>query len=270
MIKYKSTLLSGLTVETVAPNMTEVVTHVEKWYSTYVVKCEIVDSTADTNFISQDWKNITDPVLRRKAYCKANKEKMRAGAKVYHELNKDKLKAYSKIWRKENKEKIKAYHKDRKTTSAYQADKEYAKNYYLNNKEKCKAQNRVYRQNNKDKLNQLNRERRKKLILTDINFKLRINLRHRLKEALKGNFKSGSAVNDLGCSIEQLKIHLESKFQEGMSWDNWSFKGWHLDHIKPLSSFDLTDRNQLLQACHYTNLQPLWAKENLSKGNKVK
>ena len=62
MIKYKSTLLNGLTVETVSPNMTEAVTHVEKWYSTYIVKCEIVDSTADNNFISQDWKNITDPV----------------------------------------------------------------------------------------------------------------------------------------------------------------------------------------------------------------
>ena len=270
MIKYKSTLLSGLTVETIAPNMTEAVTHVEKFYSTYVIKCEIVDSTADNNFISQDWKNITDPVLRKKAYRKANKEKINARAKAYRESNKDKMKAYSTIWRETNKEKIKAYYEDRKKTSAYQADKEYAKNYYLNNKEKCKAQNKVYRQNNKDKLNQLNRERRKKLLLTDINFKLRINLRHRLKEALKRNFKSGSAVNDLGCSIEQLKIYLESKFQEGMSWDNWNFKGWHLDHIKPLSSFDLTDRNQLLQACHYTNLQPLWAKENLSKGNKVK
>jgi len=269
MIKYKSTLLNGLTVETVSPNMTEAVTHVEKWYNTYIVKCEIVDSTADNNFISQDWKNITDPVLRRKAYCKANKEKIRARAKAYQELNKDKTKAYSAIWREANKEKIKAYNKDRKTKPAYQADKEYAKKYYLNNKEKCKAQNKVYRQNNKDRLNQLNREYRKKLLTTDVNFKLRTNLRYRLKEALKANFKSGSAVNDLGCSIQQLKIYLESKFQSGMTWDNWSFEGWHIDHIKPLASFDLSDRNQLLQACHYTNLQPLWAKDNLSKGAKI-
>ena len=53
-----------------------------------------------------------------------------------------------------------------------------------------------------------------------------------------------------------------------MNWKNYGFRGWHIDHIKPLSSFDLSDRNQLLEACHYTNLQPLWWYENLSKGVK--
>ena len=78
-------------------------------------------------------------------------------------------------------------------------------------------------------------------------------LRRRLHDALKNNQKRGSAVKDLGCSVQELKKYLESKFQEGMSWDNWNYKGWHIDHIKPLASFNLTDRNQLLQACHYTN-----------------
>ena len=87
--------------------------------------------------------------------------------------------------------------------------------------------------------------------------------------ALKGNYKNGSAVKDLGCSIDELKTYLESKFQLGMTWDNWSKDGWHIDHIKPLSSFDLTDKKQLLEACHYTNLQPLWATDNLSKGDKI-
>ena len=66
-----------------------------------------------------------------------------------------------------------------------------------------------------------------------------------------------------------LENNLESKFQSGMTWDNWALDGWHIDHIKPLASFDLTDRNQLLEACNYTNLQPLWAKDNLSKGAKT-
>jgi hypothetical protein len=104
---------------------------------------------------------------------------------------------------------------------------------------------------------------------TDPNWKLRALLRHRLYIALHGNHKSGSAVRDLGCSVEFLKNYLESKFQPEMTWDNWSPKGWHIDHIKPLSLFDLTDREQLLKACHYTNLQPLWAKDNLIKGTKV-
>ena len=94
-------------------------------------------------------------------------------------------------------------------------------------------------------------------------------LRIRLNCVLKGRNKNGSAVRDLGCSQEELKQHIEKQFTDGMSWDNHSNNGWHLDHITPLSSFDLTDREQLLKAVHYTNLQPLWAKENLSKGSKI-
>ena len=104
---------------------------------------------------------------------------------------------------------------------------------------------------------------------TDIQFKLQAILRSRLYSAVKDNRKKGSAVKDLGCTIEQLKQHLESKFQPGMSWDNHTLDGWHIDHIKPLSSFDLSDRKQLLEACHYTNLQPLWAKDNLTKSDKI-
>lgn len=81
--------------------------------------------------------------------------------------------------------------------------------------------------------------------------------------------KSGSPVRDLGCSLEELKTHLEQQFQLGMTWENWSRTGWHIDHIQPLSSFDLTDREQFLKAAHYTNLQPLWAKDNLVKHNKI-
>lgn len=91
------------------------------------------------------------------------------------------------------------------------------------------------------------------------------NLRDRLRRSLKREAKRGSAVRDLGCSIEFLKRHLESLFKPGMSWENYGRKGWHIDHIRPLARFDLTDRNQLLQAVHYTNLQPLWWYENLHK-----
>ena len=101
---------------------------------------------------------------------------------------------------------------------------------------------------------------------TDTNFRLACNLRRRLKHAIEGNYKVGSAVRDLGCSIENLKCHLENQFQPGMSWENQG--QWHIDHIVPLSKFDLTNKEQLLKACHYTNLQPLWAKDNIAKGNR--
>lgn len=95
---------------------------------------------------------------------------------------------------------------------------------------------------------------------------IRDSLRRRLNNALKNKQKSGSAIKDLGCTIVEFMIHIESKFQLGMSWDNYG--KWHIDHIKPLSKFDLTKRAELLEACHYSNLQPLWAKDNLSKGSK--
>ena len=108
--------------------------------------------------------------------------------------------------------------------------------------------------------------------------RLRANLRSRLNKAIKGNYKTGSAVGDLGCSIEEFKLYIEAQFNPNfkkiglpmaMTWDNWSRKGWHMDHIIPLSHFDLSDPEQLKKAVHYTNLQPMWAKENLSKSNKL-
>lgn len=143
-------------------------------------------------------------------------------------------------------------------------------NYNENHKEKKRLYDKKYNKINKEKIN----ERTKKYIAnktkTDINFKLSKNLRSRLTMAVKNNQKIGSAVRDLGCSIPELKTHLESKFQEGMSWDNYGYWGWHIDHIKPLASFNLTDRGNFLKAYHYTNLQPMWAEENFKKGKTQK
>ena len=81
--------------------------------------------------------------------------------------------------------------------------------------------------------------------------------------------KSNRTLKLLGCSALQLKQHLESKFQEGMTWENHGYFGWHVDHIQPLASFDFSDTRQIEKAFHYTNLQPLWAHENLRKHAKV-
>lgn len=110
------------------------------------------------------------------------------------------------------------------------------------------------------------REARRK---DDVNHRLAGNLRKRLGRAIRIGSKSGSAVRDLGCSIEELKRYLESRFQPGMTWENWSLRGWHIDHVMPLSSFDLGDREQFLAAAHHTNLQPMWAIENIAKSGRV-
>jgi hypothetical protein len=115
-------------------------------------------------------------------------------------------------------------------------------------------------------------ERQRRLLRDDPEFKLKKTLRRRFHMALKRGTKAGSAVRDLGCTIAMFREYLEARFYphpktgEVMSWENWSRTGWHIDHKRPLANFDLTDRVQLLKACHYTNLQPLWAEENMAKG----
>jgi len=96
-------------------------------------------------------------------------------------------------------------------------------------------------------------------------------LRSRLLESLKkANTIKTIQFNDLlGCTIEHAIKHIESLFKPGMSWDNHGLHGWHIDHIKPCSSFDLTDPEQQKQCFNYKNLQPLWARENLSKWCKL-
>jgi hypothetical protein len=103
---------------------------------------------------------------------------------------------------------------------------------------------------------------------SDPSFKLRMNLRHRVWTALQANKASKSTgIDDLvGCSLEKLVKHLEGQFTDGMNWDNYGRDGWHIDHIRPCASFDLADPEQQRQCFHYTNLQPLWAADNIRKG----
>jgi uncharacterized protein YxeA len=108
-------------------------------------------------------------------------------------------------------------------------------------------------------------EYQKKKIKSDINFRLSKLLRNRVYIAIQNNQKVGSAVRDLGCSIDELKKHLESKFHPEWGWENYG-RVWVIDHIKPLSSFKLEDREQFLEAVNYKNLQPLDRIKNLEKG----
>jgi hypothetical protein len=124
------------------------------------------------------------------------------------------------------------------------------------------ATNAYYRKNKKE----LNRKQVAN-INENPNRKLKAILRKRINKLIKRTTKVGSAVVDLGCTVEELKKYLESKFSVEMDWTNHGFgEGkWQIDHIKPLCGFDLTDRNQFLEACHYTNLQPLWYHDHLLK-----
>lgn len=105
---------------------------------------------------------------------------------------------------------------------------------------------------------------------TDPSFVIARTVRARVFFAVKNkSTKAFGTTELLGCSIEHLIKHLESQFTDGMSWDTFGRKGWHIDHILPCDCFDLTDVEQQKKCFHFTNLQPLWWIDNLKKGSKV-
>jgi len=146
--------------------------------------------------------------------------------------------------------------------------KSYWKHYYNHNKTKILNKNTLYNQSNKDKVREYFRLWQKNEKEKNPSYRIRICLSVRILKALKGLSKSKSTLKLLGCDIPTLRTYLSSKFQPGMTWENHGLKGWHIDHIKPCDAFDLTDPIQQKICFHYTNLQPLWAKDNLKKGCK--
>ena len=99
---------------------------------------------------------------------------------------------------------------------------------------------------------------------SNVSFRIQRNCQKRIWDAVKGNCKSAPTKALIGCSADELKTHLESRFTEGMTLDNYG--EWHVDHIKPCASFDLSAPHEQVLCFHYSNLQPLWAKDNMSKG----
>ncbi len=203
-----------------------------------------------------------------KAYRDNNKELYRQHGKQYRENNKTKIKEF----REKNKNKASFYQKKYYEKNKQQLDKK-SKQYYQNNKEQILKYQKEYSESHKEKILYYKKKYNKIKYNNDVNFRLAEILRSRLHKAIKYNKKIGSAVLDLGCTINEARAYIESTFyfieqeQQWTTWDNYG-KLWHIDHIKPLSLFDLTDRDQFFEACHYTNLRALYWKQNLSEGNR--
>jgi hypothetical protein len=169
-----------------------------------------------------------------------------------------------KLWYLKNKEKIKEYDRkyrkevfNKKRRERRKTDPEYKRRCYLimkksRQKPEFKLKRNIYLKNK---------------LKTDFNYKLIHTIRVRVKDVLRGHSKSDSTINMLGCTINELWIHLEKQFKQGMTRENHG--KWHIDHIKPCASFDLTKPEEQAKCFHYTNLQPLWASENLAKGSKI-
>lgn len=185
----------------------------------------------------------------RGEYYLKNKEKLDKNHKEYYLLNKDKMDKYYESYRLQNRERSRMYSKE----------------YYLKNKNKINKYKHDYINNN-----------------IDVKIKHRLRCRISMAMRSKDANKCTSSSDLLGCSIHEFKKYLESKFTKGMSWENYGKNGWHIDHVIPCDSFDLSKPDEQKRCFHYTNLQPLWAttsiaiqygesydyEGNIEKGNK--
>lgn len=198
-----------------------------------------------------------------KNYRINNSQKVSEIQRNYRNKNKEKLKQYFKKYQVINKDKISKYWKERykilrKDPNWLKKEKIRKQIYSKNNKEKI----REYQKKNRLTTNKRYSDRRK----NDIRFKLLGNLRNRIVKVIRKSHKSLSTMFLIGCEIDYLMYHLQSQFKPGMTWDNYGVDGWTIDHIKPCSLFDLSKPEEQKICFHYTNLQPLWWKDNRSKG----
>lgn len=148
-----------------------------------------------------------------------------------------------------------------------QKQSEAHRKWFLENKEKKNKQNREWYYKNKERHIKRGIQNAKKRMIKNPSERVAKNLRQRMRNTIVKGYKSASTIELLGCSFEDCRKHLEAQWQEGMTWDNYGIDGWHIDHIKPCASFDLTDPKQQAECFHYTNLQPLWAIDNIKKSD---
>ena len=146
---------------------------------------------------------------------------------------------YQEKYRKKNREKI----------------NQKIREWYYKNKDRVRANQRIYE--------------REGAYRNSLHFKIKDGMRKRILEVLKrdGGKKTQRTMKLVGCTVEELKQHIEKQFKPGMSWKKRHL--FHIDHIIPCASFDLTKLSQQKKCFHYTNLQPLWAIDNIKKGAKL-
>ena len=200
--------------------------------------CKICNTTEDLIGFRKDRKICNDCLKKQKIqFYLSNHKESREKQKEYRELNRDKINAQKR-------------------------------EHYQLNKERLIKNSSDYKKNNRKRYNDLKINRKK----NDPLYKLRITVSERIRQALKyhlaGTYKKkDSTIELLGCSIDELKTHLQNQFKEGMTWQNHG--EWHIDHIIPCAAFDLSKKQDCLKCFNYKNLQPLWAHENLSKSDKI-
>ncbi len=261
----------------------------------------IADKKRIYNAKNKDKIKISARKYKEKYYAE-NKERLNAISAANYVKNRERIKAKTKEYSKKNPEKIRTYRikvKDRtnaRRRERRKIDPDYRERVRRQsrehtqkpeNKAKVKAYHKIYLSDpdnfakarkskrkwfleNKDDVNTQNKIRKQ----VDPAYKIKCVLRARLRMALMGKMKADKTMNLLGCSAEEAVAHLESQFKEGMTWKNHGryhpkIKRWHIDHIIPCDYYDFLNPDHQRKCFHYTNLQPLWAIENLKKSSKI-
>jgi len=221
---------------------------------------------------------------KRKLFYLKNKERLLKKQNDYYKDYREERKHYQKNRRKNFSELVKALDRKRYHKDVEKSRKQRIKNYHKDveksrrvkrewvqkNKEKAVLQDKKYKSSPRGRARTNKRQREK--LKNDVKFRLNNRIRARIHEVLKkkGKRKALSTLKYLGVpNFDFLKKYLESKFKPGMNWKNNTVHGWHIDHIVPCASFDFNEVEQQKKCWHYTNLQPLWAIDNMKKGSKI-
>ena len=173
---------------------------------------------------------------------------------TFHAANPGKSTEYSQRWQAKNPDKVKAIEARR----------------VRHRTDQVRARELAYRERTREQRRAYCRKWQTNRMAINTAFHFRSNLASLINTAIRKQFGSkASRTHDMiGCTVAELSQHLRIQFTDGMTWDNYGRNGWHVDHVRPCASFDLTDPEQQRQCFHYTNLQPLWAGDNIRKGSK--
>lgn len=197
----------------------------------------------------------------------SDRDKMKRWRQANPEKNRSRQRQDERLYRERHPEKMAA-----KRAGYYQRHKEecneQSRQHYADNRLKTLERQGQYQRDNWDSILKYNREHKKARRKKDPCYRIEHVLRSRLNNALKGHYKSGSAVRDLGCSVAEFRAKLESHWQAGWSWENYGTV-WVIDHYFPLAWADLEDRTEMLAACNHRNLRALSKEENGQKSDTV-
>tara|TARA_X000001036_G_C20554952_1_gene755951 strand:+ start:115 stop:1008 length:894 start_codon:yes stop_codon:yes gene_type:complete len=208
---------------------------------------------------NENCQNIFTPSRGNQLYC-SNLCSIRQGRIDWKNRNKEKFRLSENLRKKNKYQNDSDYREERKQRSNT--------NYHSKSDEEKFDLNKKNREaRNADEVREYARKYHSTRSKEDIEFKLTTNLRTLIRSAIKrgGGVKSIKSESLIGCSVKECRDHIEKQFKNGMGWENWDLEGWHIDHIRPCSSFNMKEVAQQRIAFNWRNLRPLWSTENIQK-----